>query len=298
MKILLPVHAGEHSLEAAAFVASRCALIGANPEIVLLNVQQPAFAGLPTRAARERLQAFYAKEAAKALEPAQAILAAAGLKAQAMHVSGQPGPRIAQTARMLAADLIVLGGARRPPAAGALLGSVAAEVLARCRTPVLLLRGAEHPPDRGMRVGIAVDGSPYGNAAVKYALRHLPLFGAEPEFALIHVVREGALQVQALLANLSGAGISFEVMRTLRQQAVERALRTPLRLFARAGQAVRTVELDGAPGDAIANHADAQLDLLVMGSHGHGPFSSAVLGSTALRVASHCKVPVLLIRRP
>lgn len=298
MKILLPVHAGEHSLEAAAFAASRCALIGANPEIVLLNVQQPAFAGLPTQAARERLQAFYAKEAAKALDPAHAILAAAGLKAQALHVSGQPGPRIAQMAKTLAVDLIVLGGARRPPAAGALLGSVATEVLARCRTPLLLLRGAAHPPDRGMRVGIAVDGSPYGNAAVKYVLRHLALFGIEPRFELIHVVREGALKVRALLANLAGAAISFETMRALRAQAFEHALRTPLRLFARAGQAARTVELEGAPGEAIATYADALLDLLVMGSHGHGLFSSAALGSTALRVASHCAVPVLLIRRP
>ncbi len=298
MKILLPVDPSERSLQAAAFVASRCALIGANPEIVLLNVQQPAFPGLPTQAARQRLQAFYAKEAAKALEPARAILAAAGLEAQAMHVSGLPGPRIAQTARLLAVDLVVLHGPRHAPAAGAVLGSVTTEVLARCRTPVLLLRRAERPPDRGMRVGIAVDGSPYGNAAVKYVLRHLPLFGAEPDVSLIHVVREGALQVQALLANLSGAGISFETMRMLRQQAVERALRTPLRLFARARRAVRTVELDGAPGAAIAAHADARLDLLVMGSHGHGLFSSAVLGSTALRVASHCRVPVLLIRRP
>ncbi len=169
---------------------------------------------------------------------------------------------------------------------------------ARCRTPVLLLRGTEHPPDRGMRVGIAVDGSPYGNAAVKYALRHLPLFGTEPRFTLIHAVREGALQLQALLANLSGAGISFEAMRALRQQAVAHALRTPLRLMARAHQHARTVELDGSPGEAIAPYADAQLDLLVMGSHGHGLLLSAVLGSTALRVASHCRVPVLLIRRP
>jgi nucleotide-binding universal stress UspA family protein len=298
MKILLPVHTGEHSLEAAAFVASRCALIGANPEIVLLNVQQPAFAGLPTQAARERLQQFYAKEAAKALDPARAILAAAGLSAQTMHVSGQPGARIAQTAKLLAVDLIVLGGGCRPPAAGALLGSVAAEVLARCRTPVLLLHGAEHPPDRGMRVGIAVDGSPYGNAAVKFVLRHLPLFGAEPKFALIHVVREGALQVQALLADLTAAGISFETMRALRRQAFERALRTPLRLFTRAGLAPQSVDLAGDPGEAIADYAQRECDLLVMGSHGHGPLSSAVLRSTALHVASHCKVPLLLIRRP
>lgn len=297
MKILLPVHAGEHSREAAAFVASRCAPIGANPEIVLLNVQQPAFAGLPTPAARERLQAFYAREAAQALEPAQAILAAAGLQAEPMHVSGQPGPRIAHTAKLLAVDLIVLGGGRRPPAAGALLGSVATEVLARCRTPLLLLRGAEHPPDRAMRIGVAVDGSPYANAAVKYVLRHLPLFGVEPQFALIHATG-GAPRVQSLLAQLAGADVSPAALQAQREQAFERALRTPRRLFARAGLAANEVELEGRAGDAIADYAQRRLDLVVLGSHGHGLFSAAVLGSTALRVASHCAVPLLLIRRP
>ncbi|MCX8113577.1 MAG: universal stress protein [Burkholderiaceae bacterium] len=140
MKILLPVHAGEHSLAAAAFVASRCALIGANPEIVLLNVQQPAFAGLPTQAARERLRAFYAKEAAKALDPAHAILAAAGLRAQTMHVSGQPGPRIAQTAKMIAADLIVLGDTGRTGLKRLGMGSIAETVMRASSVPVLVVK--------------------------------------------------------------------------------------------------------------------------------------------------------------
>jgi nucleotide-binding universal stress UspA family protein len=299
MKILLPVHAGEHSLDAVAFVASRCALIGADPQIVLLNVQQPAFAGLPTPAARERLRTFYAAEAAKSLDPAKAILAAAGLGAQAMHVSGQPGPRIAHIARLHAVDLIVLAGGRRAPAVGALLGSVATEVLARCRTPVLLLRSATHPPDEAMRVGIAIDGSVYGNAAVKFVVRHRALFGANPRYSLIHVERkETGHPLQALLAYLPGAEFPVETARPNQQSAFEHTMRTPRRLFSRAGIEAQEVDLVGAAGDAIAEHAQRTLDLLVMGSHGHGLIWSAALDATTMHVASRCTIPLLLIRRP
>jgi nucleotide-binding universal stress UspA family protein len=146
-------------------------------------------------------------------------------------------------------------------------------------------------------VGIAVDGSVCSNAAVKYVLRHAPLFGIEPRFALIHVAREGAPRLRSLLADLAGAG-TVEPSQAPYPQAHEHAFRTPLRLFARAGRVAQTVALTGDPGQALVEYAERECDLLVLGSHGHGLFSAAVLGSTALRVASHCRVPLLLIRRP
>jgi nucleotide-binding universal stress UspA family protein len=43
--------------------------------------------------------------------------------------------------------------------------------------------------------------------------------------------------------------------------------------------------------------ADAERsDLIVMGTHGHSAFGSAILGSVASGVLARCKVPVLLIR--
>ena len=39
-----------------------------------------------------------------------------------------------------------------------------------------------------------------------------------------------------------------------------------------------------------------QPDLLVMGSHGHGAFMSAALGSVAARLLAATRVPLLLIR--
>lgn len=53
----------------------------------------------------------------------------------------------------------------------------------------------------------------------------------------------------------------------------------------------------GHPPDMLAEivNQDAP-DLLVMGSHGHGAFAGAVLGSVSARLLAHTKVPVLLVR--
>ena len=33
-----------------------------------------------------------------------------------------------------------------------------------------------------------------------------------------------------------------------------------------------------------------------MGSHGYGNFTAAVLGSTAMKIASSCELPILIVR--
>ena len=59
----------------------------------------------------------------------------------------------------------------------------------------------------------------------------------------------------------------------------------------------REVQLLGKPGQAIAQYAkQAQLDMLVLGSHGYGRFMSAVMGSTAMRIASMAEIPLLVVR--
>jgi nucleotide-binding universal stress UspA family protein len=36
--------------------------------------------------------------------------------------------------------------------------------------------------------------------------------------------------------------------------------------------------------------------MLVLGSHGYGRFMSAVMGSTAMRIASMAEIPLLVVR--
>jgi nucleotide-binding universal stress UspA family protein len=53
----------------------------------------------------------------------------------------------------------------------------------------------------------------------------------------------------------------------------------------------------GIVPDVIAQMAhNENFDLVLMGSHGHSMVGNLVMGSTATRVLSACKTPVLLIR--
>jgi nucleotide-binding universal stress UspA family protein len=55
----------------------------------------------------------------------------------------------------------------------------------------------------------------------------------------------------------------------------------------------------GIPVDEIlAQCKKSDPDILIMGSHGHGLISNAMIGSTSRRVLRRCKKPVLIIRLP
>ena len=67
--------------------------------------------------------------------------------------------------------------------------------------------------------------------------------------------------------------------------------------FEAEGIKPRPVRLDGNPGEVIADYAEnTPLDLLLMGSHGYGNLRSALMGSTAQKIAANSSVPLLIIR--
>lgn len=64
-----------------------------------------------------------------------------------------------------------------------------------------------------------------------------------------------------------------------------------------AGVTVTTEVLFGSPARAIvAAIATSGADLIVMGTHGHGPLMHAVMGNVAERVVRHADCPVLTVR--
>jgi nucleotide-binding universal stress UspA family protein len=130
----------------------------------------------------------------------------------------------------------------------------------------------------------------------------------------------GADQALDLLANLNlGAGAAITVARALPSRStlfevgaapndpstverqvtgeLESALDTASQRLTASGRTVERRVLRGRPADAIlaeARRLDA--DLIVMGSRGHGPFKSALLGSVSTEVVNGSSRPVLVAR--
>jgi nucleotide-binding universal stress UspA family protein len=275
MRILVPVDGSRHSAAALEFIASRASLTGVDPDVRLLNVQTP----IPLRAARaagkEMVKSYHLAEANAVLNPALARLARAGIRARGRYVVGSPGATVGAMAARSHADLVVMGSHGRTAFKGLLFGSVTQAVLAACSKPLLVVREGSVPPPGSMRVAIAIDGSKFGLAAVRFVLSHRALFGSEPQFRLLHAAQSANPEVP-----------------------FEHTFAPALRLFGAAGVTVETVRLIGKnAGDAIAADVARHGDhLLVMGSHGHGALSTLLLGSVATRVAARCSAPLLLIR--
>lgn len=296
MRILVPLDGSDYSKRALAFLSTRSTLIGANPEVHLLNVQQPIAGRAAAQLGRALTRRIYEGEAEAVLAPARKTLAKAGIEAETHADSGHAAERIAAVADELKADLIVIGAHGYSEFRGLLFGSVTHGVLARSKRPVLVVRGLAAPKGDGLRTGIAVDGSKFGLAAVKFALRHRDLFGAKARMTLLHVVPDFVTPVMADLGGVALPTYTEQEIKRLQDQDYEKAIGPALKLFEKAKVSVADVRLSGLPGDEIAAYAKKNLDVLLVGSHGYGGFKAAVLGSVATRIAAKCETPLLIVR--
>lgn len=298
MRILIPVDGSDVSTAAVKFVASRSSLVGTQPEVELLNVQFPIPPSV-VRTARDLVRDYHQIEADKVLKPAQTALKKAGLVASAKFVIGHPGLEVSRAAAKERVDLIVMGSHGHTALKGLFFGSVTNAVLAASTKPLLLIRGKATPGKDSLKVGIAVDGSPFGVAAVKYFIKHPALFGKNPAVTLIHAVPDMFPTVYQGFAEVPMPSIDAGEIEALRASEFEHALKAARKLLGKVGIKHAERRLDGSDlGDQIASYArKANLDLLLMGSHGRGLLKSAALGSVATRVAAKCGTPLLLIRR-
>ena len=88
---------------------------------------------------------------------------------------------------------------------------------------------------------------------------------------------------------------SPQEIEAMQKKEFDEVLTPLLPLFTEASITPKTVGLVGNAGDEIAAFAQNEgLDLVVMGSHGSGRIKSAVMGSTATRIASRGTVPLLV----
>jgi nucleotide-binding universal stress UspA family protein len=146
-----------------------------------------------------------------------------------------------------------------------------------------------------MRLVLAYDGSACADAARDLVAR-LPL-PAGSAITLITVLERGAEAPGAPEFAL-GTSPSHEAEAQLLSdlQGMLHEAAEPLRTSDRH---VDTRVVRGRPASALVDEAAAiQPDLLVMGSRGHGPLASVLMGSVSAEVVDHAPCPVLVARHP
>jgi nucleotide-binding universal stress UspA family protein len=141
-----------------------------------------------------------------------------------------------------------------------------------------------------MKILLAVDGSVYTTKAVKHIVSHLDWFQGQPELHLLHVK-------QPIPPGRARAFLGGDAINNYYKEDAEAAL-------APAEKVLRKQEIPyvaawkvGEVSEEIRAYAKkAKIDMIVMGSHGHGALQNLVMGSVATKVLAVTSVPVLIVR--
>jgi nucleotide-binding universal stress UspA family protein len=171
------------------------------------------------------------------------------------------------------ADLLVVGSSSTGPVRRVLVGDDARGTVAGASCPVAVApHDYAEQADEIETVGVAYNG------------------GAEAEAALA-VAREVAAAHGARLLALTVVTPIAGAMRDV--PTLERAARDSLRQF----EGVEGRVAVGTAAGELAAFGD-ELDLLVVGSRGHGPLRRLILGSTSVQLTREARCALLIIPRP
>ena len=140
MKILLAVDGSEFTKKMLAYLATHETLFGPHNSYTLLTVSPQ----LPPRArsvvGKDVVEAYQREEAEKVLSPVTKFLLRHGIDAKTVSKIGHAGETISKFADNGKFDLVVMGSHGHGTLGNLVMGSVATQVLAHCKVPVLLVR--------------------------------------------------------------------------------------------------------------------------------------------------------------
>ena len=140
MKILLAVDGSEFTKKMLAYLATHEELFGAANKYTLITVQPQLPARARAAVGKEVVEAYQREEAEKVLAPVSAFLTRHGIDAKSITKIGHAGEIISKTAESGKFDLLVMGSHGHGTLGNLVMGSVATQVLAHCKVPVLLVR--------------------------------------------------------------------------------------------------------------------------------------------------------------
>jgi nucleotide-binding universal stress UspA family protein len=140
MKILLAVDGSEFTKKMLAYLTTHEELFGAHNRYTLLTVTPQ----LPPRArsavGKDMVDEYHREEAEKVLAPVTKFLLRHGIDAKSVAKVGHAGEIISKAAETGKFDMVVMGSHGHATWGNLVMGSVATQVLANCKVPVLLVR--------------------------------------------------------------------------------------------------------------------------------------------------------------
>lgn len=140
MKILLAVDGSAYTKRMLAYLDSHEELFSANAKYTAVTVVVPVPPHVTSFIDKQDLEAYYADEAQKVLQPVEAFAEKHGYELATLHRVGHAADMIAKTATSGKFDLLVMGSHGHSSVESLVLGSVTSRVMARCTTPTLIIR--------------------------------------------------------------------------------------------------------------------------------------------------------------
>jgi nucleotide-binding universal stress UspA family protein len=143
------------------------------------------------------------------------------------------------------------------------------------------------------RILVPTDFSKFSKNALTYAVAFAEKFGAE--LYLLHVVQDLALFVPEAITVAPPLAPPVEQFIEAARTALDRVMKDccPPSIL------VHPEVVEGTPFHEIINAArDKDVDLIVMGTHGHAGLAHVLLGSVAEKVVRKAPCPVLTVRHP
>lgn len=180
-------------------------------------------------------------------------------------------------------DTIALGRSGHGPTVGALLGSVASQVVTHAQCPVVVVHASDSDTSNARGVVVGVDGSSVSELAVGYAFEQASMRGVP-------------LDVVHAWWTTATYGLTQEF---LKEQANQERLTLSETLVGWSEKypdvEVRT-SMPMGPAVLTLTEAAKSAELLVVGSRGRGGFRSLLLGSVSQGVLAHASCTVAVVR--
>ncbi len=139
MKILLAVDGSAYTKKTLAYLAAH-ELFSSKNEYTAFTAQLVLPSQARAALGKELVSKYYEDEGLRVMAPVTKFLARHGVTAKCLWKTGKPGDLIAKMADDGKFDLVVMGSHGHGALMNLVVGSVATEVLAGCKVPVLVVR--------------------------------------------------------------------------------------------------------------------------------------------------------------